>query len=118
MRGTQRKSEKGRAGKREKETGAFLASLEDLASMKLSAIAQRGSKKDFYNVYALRRVGLPLEQMLELYQRKFSVTDISPVLYGLIYFDDAEEERDPLLLENIQWSQVKLAFQNWVKAVR
>ena len=100
------------------ETGASLASLDDLACMKLSAIAQRGSKKDFYDVYALCRAHLPLERMLALYQRKFSVADIGPVLYGLVYFDDAEEERDPLLLQEMQWSQVKQAFRDWVKAIR
>lgn len=100
------------------ETGASLASLDDLACMKLSAIAQRGSKKDFYDVYALCSAHRPLAQMLELYQRKFSVTDISPVLFGLVYFDDAEEERDPLLLQKIQWSHVKQSFRNWVKAIR
>jgi len=86
--------------------------------MKLSAIAQRGSKKDFFDAYALCSAHRPLEQMLELYQQKFSVTDISPVLYGLVYFDDADEERDPLLLQEIQWSQVKQAFRDWVKAIR
>lgn len=100
------------------EIGAYLASRDDLACMKLSAIAQRGSKKDFFDMYALCRAHRPLEQMLELYQRKFSVTDISPVLYGLVYFDDADEERDPLLLQKIEWPQVKLAFRDWVKAIR
>ncbi len=99
------------------ETGALLASLDDLACMKLSAIAQRGSKKDFFDVYALCVQHRPLEQLLNLYQIKFDVTDIGPVLYGLVYFDDAEEEPDPLLLQHIEWQDVKQAFRNWVKAV-
>jgi hypothetical protein len=99
------------------ETGALLASLDDLACMKLSAIAQRGSKKDFFDVYALCIQHRPLQQLLDLYQIKFNVTDIGPVLYGLVYFDDAEEEPDPLLLQHIQWHDVKQAFRNWVKAV-
>ncbi|NIQ96181.1 MAG: nucleotidyl transferase AbiEii/AbiGii toxin family protein, partial [Desulfuromonadales bacterium] len=33
--------------------GFSLASLEDLACMKLSAIAQRGAKKDFIDLHAL-----------------------------------------------------------------
>jgi hypothetical protein len=98
-------------------TGVDLASLDDLACMKLSAIAQRGSKKDFFDVYALCTQHRPLEQLLELYQRKFKVTDIGPVLYGLVYFDDAEEEREPLLLSGVKWSAVKKAFRTWVKAV-
>lgn len=100
------------------ETGAFLASLDDLACMKLAAIAQRGSKKDFYDVYTLCRRHRPLEQTLDLYQQKFTVTDISPVIYGLVYFDDADEEPDPLLLENLEWDLVKQEFRKWVKALR
>jgi len=99
------------------ETGVFLASLDDLACMKLSAIAQRGSKKDFFDVYTLCKAHRPLEQLLNLYMEKFSVNDITPVLYGLVYFDDAEEEPDPFLLQNIQWAQVKKAVRNWVKTV-
>ena len=35
------------------EVNCQLASLVDLAAMKLVAIAQRGSKKDFFDIYAL-----------------------------------------------------------------
>ena len=37
------------------EFGCRLASLDDLAAMKLLAVAQRGTKKDFIDVYALGR---------------------------------------------------------------
>jgi hypothetical protein len=100
------------------ETGVYLASLDDLACMKLSAIAQRGSKKDFFDMYALHRAHRPLEQLLQGYQQKYSVTDISPVLYGLVYYDDAEEDPDPLVLDKTTWSQVKSALRSWVKAIR
>lgn len=100
-----------------KETGVSLASLDDLACMKLSAIAQRGSKKDYFDVYALCIHHRPLEQLLDLYQLKYNVTDIGPVLYGLVYFDDAEEEPAPMLLQQIKWQEVKTTFRNWVKTV-
>lgn len=87
--------------------GAALASLDDLACMKLSAIAQRGSRKDFYDVHALLNRHQPLSVLLQLYQQKFGVSDISPVLYGLAYFDDAENEPEPILLEKVSWKQVK-----------
>lgn len=99
------------------ETGVFLASLDDLACMKLSAIAQRGSMKDFFDTYVLCTQHRSLEQLLELYQFKFDVADIGPVLYGLVYFDDAEEEHDPLLLSPVAWRDVKQAFRDWVKTI-
>src|SRR4030067_2479125 len=58
------------------ETGARLASLDDLACMKLSAIVHRGSRKDFYDIYALCRSHHPLVELLELYRQKFAIDDI------------------------------------------
>jgi hypothetical protein len=87
--------------------GVALASLDDLACMKLSAIAQRGSRKDFYDVHAILDRHQPLSVLLDLYRKKFGVSDISPVLYGLAYFDNAENEPESILLEKVTWVQVK-----------
>jgi hypothetical protein len=99
------------------DLGVPLASLEDIACMKLAAIAQRGSKKDFYDVFFLCRTTFSLEEMLGFYQRKFSIQDIGTVLFGLVYFDDADKEPDPLLLQDVNWEQVKRSFREWVRKV-
>ncbi|MFQ5631348.1 MAG: nucleotidyl transferase AbiEii/AbiGii toxin family protein [bacterium] len=93
----------------------FLASLDDLACMKLSAVAQRGSKKDFIDIYALGLKHKPLEEMLNLYQRKFNIKDIAHVLYSLTYFEDAEKERTPKMLWEVNWEKVKHTIQGWMK---
>lgn len=95
--------------------GISLADLDDLACMKLSAIAQRGQRKDFCDIYFLGMKHRPLQDLLRLYKRKFKVKDISPVLYGLSYFDDAEDEPMPHLLLKVQWKTIKKTIQNWVK---
>jgi hypothetical protein len=56
-----------------------LASLEDLACMKLSAIAQRGARKDFCDLYALGKTSFSLQQMLGFYQKKYGIRDIGSV---------------------------------------
>jgi len=99
------------------EMGCSLASLDDLACMKLSAIAGRGARKDFCDVYVLGVKHRPLPELIRLYRQKFKVDDISPVLYGLSYFDDAESERMPRMLSNIQWRTIKRTIQEWVKGV-
>jgi hypothetical protein len=99
------------------EIDIHLASLDDLACMKLSAVAQRGSKKDFFDIYALCMQHRPLAELLKLYRSKFSVTDIGPVIYRLAYFDDAESERDPALLEKVSWEKVKQAIVKWVREI-
>jgi hypothetical protein len=94
-----------------------LASLEDLACMKLSAIAQRGARKDFCDIYALGKKAFSLSQMLGFYQKKFSISDIGSVLYGLVYFDDAESERMPRMLWDVTWREIRNTILGWVKEV-
>jgi hypothetical protein len=93
-----------------------LAALRDLATMKLSAIAQRGAKKDFVDLYALLRSRHTLEEMLADYQARFAVADRVHLLYALSYFDDADRERLPKMLWKVDWRTMKAAIREAVKA--
>ncbi len=88
------------------EEGIRLASKIDIVPMKLSAIVGRGTKKDFFDMFFLLRE-FSLHDMLELYTRKFGVANHLHVLKSLTYFDDAEPENDPIMLEKVAWKQVK-----------
>lgn len=93
--------------------GLRLAALEDIAAMKLAAVAQRGSKKDFVDVFALgRRFGLG--GMLASYRKKYGVEDVGHVLVALAYFDDADRERTPMLLQRQSWPNVKATIRSWL----
>lgn len=94
-----------------------LAALEDLASMKLSAIAQRGARKDFCDLYALGKTSFSLQEVLGFYQKKYGIRDIGSVLYGLVYFDDAESERMARMLWDVTWREIKKTITNWVKEI-
>lgn len=94
--------------------GCRLASLEDLACMKLSAIANRGARKDFVDLYALGRAGLALDRMLELYRERFQTRDVGHVVFSLTYFEDAEDEAMPEMLWELAWDEVKRTIQEWV----
>lgn len=94
--------------------GCRLAGLPDLAAMKLLAVSQRGTKKDFIDVHALSS-RLTLAQMLECYRKKFAVADVSRVLAGLTYFDDAEADPMPLMLAPMRWDDVKQAIRDRVR---
>jgi hypothetical protein len=94
-----------------------VASLDDLACMKLSALAQRGSKKDFVDIYALAVKHKPLPDILTLYERKYGAEDMSHVLYALAYFDDADKERMPRMLWKTDWKTIKTAIRNWLGAL-
>ena len=100
-----------------KQPGCDLASLDDLCCLKLSAIAQRGSRKDFIDIYALIKKHITLDEMISLYQRKYKTTDIGHLLYALAYFTDAENEPIPVLLRDIDWETVKKTIQKQVKSI-
>ncbi len=93
-----------------------LASISDIACMKLSAITQRGARKDFVDLHAIGR-SLPLAEMMRLYRKKFGVRDIGHVLTALTYFDDADRERAPQMLHRIDWASVKATLRGWVKGL-
>jgi hypothetical protein len=90
-----------------------LAALEDIAAMKLAAVAQRGSKKDFVDVFALGR-HFGLGEMLAFYRKKYRVEDVGHVLVALAYFDDADRERTPLLLQRQSWPAIKTTIRGWL----
>lgn len=86
--------------------GVRLLSVEDILAMKLSAIANRGAKKDFFDIHELLKI-YSLEQMLGFFSIKFPETEQFQILKSLTYFDDAEEEFDPISLNNTNWEEVK-----------
>jgi hypothetical protein len=93
-----------------------LASREDIAAMKLGAVAQRGSKKDFVDIFALGQ-RFSLGEMLEYYRAKYRLKDVGHVLVALAYFDDADGERMPALLRRWAWSTMKATIRRWVAGV-
>lgn len=88
------------------ERSVSLASLADIACMKLAAVAQCGSKRDFVDVYAIAR-RFSLARMLSFYRRKYGIRDAGHVLYALTYFDDADGERMPDMLRPWRWDAIK-----------
>jgi len=84
--------------------------------MKLGAVAQRGSRKDLIDIEALATHHRPIGEMLELYKRKYSTSDVAHVLIALTYFDDAEEEPMPAMVRQTSWQEVKARLRNWVRS--
>ncbi len=88
------------------ESGVVLAGSDDIAAMKLSAVANRGKKKDFIDIaFLLNRYSLL--EMFNLYKRKFAVSEISFALRGLTYFDDAEDDPMPKMFVPVKWEEIK-----------
>lgn len=91
-----------------------LASLQDLGAMKMAAVAQRGAKRDFVDVYALCRRGLPLRSLVQWYQEKYGIEDIAHLLYSLGYFADADPDPMPKMFWDVNWRAVKKTLKQRV----
>lgn len=94
--------------------GFRIASLDDLACMKLSALVNRGNRKDFVDVWALGREHRPLSELITLYQRRYDVEDRGHVLTALSYFTDAERTPMPKMLWQVPWATVEREIEGWV----
>ena len=91
-----------------------LASREDITAMKLNAIVGRGSKKDFIDLFFLLNE-FSLAEMVEFYYMKYQQNSLLMVLKSLTYFDDADEEDDPVILDKCNWERVKRTIRREVK---
>jgi len=85
-----------------------IASLEDIAAMKLIAIIQRGVKRDFIDLYFLSRL-LGLEQIMDLTKKKYPGFNRYLASQALVYFADAEapQKRETRMIESVEWKDIK-----------
>jgi hypothetical protein len=103
------------------ETAADIpvASLADIAAMKVEAIASRGARKDFVDLYSICHAGLGLSDALSAFERRFASAhpDVLHRLKALTYFDDAEREPELLMLVPVSWQDVRSFFEREVRAL-
>ena len=83
-----------------------LATIQDIAAMKLNAIIGRGSKKDFIDLFFILK-DYSLATLMEFYSKKYHDGSTFLVLKCLTYFEDADSEEMPFMFKNITWQAVK-----------
>ena len=94
--------------------GVQLASLLDIALMKIAAIGQRGTRRDFIDLYFLCQQGFTLAGLLERMPQKFpNVTYPSyHLLRALAYFDDADRDEMAKMLKPAEWETIRDFFSS------
>jgi hypothetical protein len=94
-----------------------LAKVRDIATMKLSAITSRGSRKDFIDLYFILEK-YSLAQVLTDFTQKFAGVDYSQnlLLRSLVYFVEADSEPSPEMLINTSWEEIKKGLTAQVTA--
>jgi predicted nucleotidyltransferase component of viral defense system len=93
--------------------GIRLAGLKDITAMKLEAITNRGTRRDFVDVFFLLKI-YSLKQQMEFYLRKYPDGSFFNVLRSLCYFADAEAMPMPKMLVSTGWGEVKAAIRKAV----
>jgi hypothetical protein len=89
-----------------------IADVRDIALMKMAAVLNRGSRRDFVDLYCILRRELNLQDCLSLLPQKFGEGRIneSQLLQSLTWFNDAEQEPLPRMLEPFDWEECKAFF--------
>lgn len=83
-----------------------IASVLDIAAMKLSAIAGRAEKKDYYDIVEILR-RYDFIEIIDVFQKKYGKeTDLYHLIKALCYFEDIEDSPEPLNAK-LKWNQVK-----------
>ncbi len=83
-----------------------MLSTKDIAAMKLNAIAGRGSKKVFIDLYFLLNE-FPLQEILNFYLQKYDDGSSFMVQKSLSYFLDADDQLSPKMYLDFNWETCK-----------
>ncbi len=98
------------------EDNLRLASIPDIAAMKLSAITGRGSKKDFVDLFFILKI-FSLTELFTFYKKKYPDGEEFLVFKSLTYFEDAELEPMPKMVNPIEWDEIKNKIISEVRTV-
>lgn len=97
-----------------REENIVLASPKDIAAMKVNAAINRGTKKDFVDIFVLLQ-HYSLAEILAFYRQKYPDYSEYRALLSLTYFEDAETQDMPKLFINNTWDEMKQTIVTAVK---
>ncbi len=86
--------------------GIRLVSTADIGAMKFGAVAGRGRKRDFIDIFFLLKE-FSLAELMSFYNEKYSDGSEMMVARSLTYFDDADGDKDMQMLKKTNWNDVK-----------
>ena len=92
-----------------------IASILDIAIMKVVAIGGRGAKKDFFDLYnIINKCKISIKELAEgLIEKCGNKTNYVNIIMGLSYFEDAEQEILPKTFVEYNWEEIKEFFINY-----
>ena len=93
-----------------------IAGIADIAAMKIAAVSERGTKRDFIDLYFILQK-ITLSKTLNFYDKKYQKlsSNLIHIKKSLVYFQDAEKDPMPKMIKDIKWPKVKEFFEGEVK---
>ncbi|HUX66503.1 MAG TPA: nucleotidyl transferase AbiEii/AbiGii toxin family protein [Terriglobales bacterium] len=90
-----------------------VAQPREIACMRISAIASRGTKRDFVDLYFVAQTH-GLRALFRHFAAKYAQTNYSPlhIAKSLTFFEDAEKDPMPDMLAVCDWAVVKQYFSH------
>ena len=94
-----------------------IASILDIAIMKIVAIGGRGAKKDFYDLYnIIKKCNIDINEIAKgLIKKCGENVNYVNIIMGLSYFEDAEDEILPKTFLEYDWENIKKFFIEFQK---
>lgn len=91
----------------------------DIAVMKIIAISQRGTKRDFVDLYWYAMHGEPIIEVLRRVPKQYPTIEhnFQHIVKSLMYFEDAETDAMPVCTFRANWRTIKAYFRREVPKV-
>ena len=97
--------------------GVGIAHILDIADMKIIAISQRGTRRDFIDIYFILQ-DMPFHKIARHMVLRFGRDRVNPIIIGksLMYFERADKDPDPKYIsEKVEWGKIRTFFQKHAK---
>ena len=98
------------------EDGLRLASVQEIAAMKVRAIVGRGTRKDFVDLYFLLQQ-FSMSDILNLFHKKYPDVNDFIAIRSLTYFEDAEQAPMPFMHTSDLWDAMKAYIKKSVMEI-
>jgi len=89
-----------------KDEGIRLATIEEIATMKLDVISRGGRKKDFWDLSEILETH-QLASLITLYEKKYPYYEVELILKGLTDFTIADDMPDPICFKGKHWELIQ-----------
>ena len=92
-----------------------MASIEEIAAMKMEVIGNGGRKKDFWDIHELFDY-MTLEQMIALHAERYPFNHSKELLIDkIVDFKFADDNFNPICLKGKYWELIKNDFNDVVQ---